>query len=586
MSLRIKIVLAFSVCIVLAFLPLMLTLEMSVKPMAMHEAEAQTTQLIDARAGELGAWLGQRLSEIRIVREHPACQTLDFAQLRPYLTRLNEVLRTQFGNPAETLAIGGLDGKGFVNDEITIDVSNRPYFREMLASDAEYVIGKPVVSKSDNMPIFLICSPIYGADGQKIGFVNGSVNLEKLNQVARSIDVYGGFVWIMDRDGSVYTGESDEFRARGLDAAALNKVIGRASGASAGSLPLGQDGTAFFAQVPGADDWILVIQLENQRIYAEANKLMRLLTILSAALLAFGILVAVGISGSIVRPVRRLEAHMRDVAGGNLDSLYEPGGHDEISALGDSFNRMVSQLKGLMGKIYQAQAQKRKAELMVLQSQINPHFLYNTLDTIQWKALEHDAGDVADMIRQLSQLFRVSLSGGREYITVADEMTHVTSYLAIQAIRYGDRLKYSVEAEEDALNYYMPKLMLQPLVENAIYHGIKPKKQGGHIALTVKKAGAQLVAQVVDDGVGVSEEVLEALNSDLARFAKGNHYGLNNIRERLRLAFGDAGAGENAGASENAGAGGTLTFEAAAGGGLRVTLTLPLLNEGFERLEG
>lgn len=170
MSLRLKFIIVFVLCIILTFSPLLFILETKVKTLNMEQLEHQTLQLIDSKSTEIGSWLNQRISEIRIIHEYVSTKEFNLTDSRPYLTRLNKVLSKQYGNLNETFAIGALDGYGWINDNITIHVSNRDYFNKVISSDVEYVISKPLVSKSDNKPIFIICSPIVNNENEKIGF--------------------------------------------------------------------------------------------------------------------------------------------------------------------------------------------------------------------------------------------------------------------------------------------------------------------------------------------------------------------------------------------------------------------------------
>ncbi len=205
-----------------------------------------------------------------------------------------------------------------------------------------------------------------------------------------------------------------------------------------------------------------------------------------------------------------------------------------------------------------------------MQSQINPHFLYNTLDTIQWKALEHNAYDVADMINSLSAFFRLSLSGGKEFITVADEIEHVKSYLCIQRIRYRDKVNYEIYVETAVSQYLVPKMIIQPLVENSIYHGLKQKKNSGIIIIKIFSEDNFIIIEVTDDGLSMSDENLKELMNSLSQSIETDHYGLYNINERLRLTFKDKYR---------------IEITSNVNSGTTVTLKIPKITEGFQCLE-
>ena len=244
--------------------------------------------------------------------------------------------------------------------------------------------------------------------------------------------------------------------------------------------------------------------------------------------------------------------------------MFRNSGSDEIVRLGRSFNEMVTQLRQLINQVVSVQQQKRKAELRALQAQINPHFLYNTLDTIQWKALEHDAGEVSDMIWQLSQMFRIALNDGRELIPVADEIRHVESYLTLQKMRLPDQFAYTLNVEPGCSEILIPKLILQPLVENCLVHGLDRKRKDGQIAIEIRRQGELIVLSVQDNGKGLDPQRLQRLMQELASHQESDHYGLYNINERLYLTYRDQYR---------------LTLESPLGKGFRITLTFPAEEE-------
>lgn len=187
------------------------------------------------------------------------------------------------------------------------------------------------------------------------------------------------------------------------------------------------------------------------------------------------------------------------------------------------------------------QRQLRKAEFELLQAQINPHFLYNTLDAIVWSAEAGNQKQVIQMVGSLSDFFRTSLNRGREIVTVREDLQHVCSYLEIQKIRYMDILEYEILVSEELNDYRIPKITLQPLVENALYHGIKNKRGGGKITLQGREDKESFYIEVLDDGIGMSEDRLRTVQRGLAEKApqESELYGLYNVNERIRLNFGD-----------------------------------------------
>lgn len=245
------------------------------------------------------------------------------------------------------------------------------------------------------------------------------------------------------------------------------------------------------------------------------------------------------ISRMVIRPVSRLRTLMQRVEQGDLSVRYNVRGKDEINNLGASFNVMVQKLSLLMEQIYVEQKAKRKAEMEALQANIKPHFLYNTLDTISWMARRYNARDIVQTVDALSDLFRISLSKGSENILLKDEITHIASYLKIQQTRYEDMVSSNITTVGDCMELYVQKLILQPLVENAIYHGLKETDEGGTIEIRIRKTEKAIHLLVRDNGVGMSSQRLKEVSARLqGNGERSDVYGIANVQERIVLNYG------------------------------------------------
>ena len=249
-------------------------------------------------------------------------------------------------------------------------------------------------------------------------------------------------------------------------------------------------------------------------------------------------------SASITRPISTLSKLMKKAQTGDMTVRFVNHYKGEIGQLGDSFNAMVEKINELLGVVYKEQKNKREAELKILHEQIKPHFLYNTLDTIQWMAKQYHAQDIVDLVLALSGFFRISLSQGKEFITLEQEVLMVKNYLDIQKVRYEDLFEYKTEIEEGLGNYMVLKICLQPLVENALYHGIKESDQDrGTIWIRAfSESEDSIILKVEDDGTGMSQERIDQLNSWLKLKERGEEvkaYGTLNVNDRIKIAYGD-----------------------------------------------
>ncbi|WP_066617169.1 histidine kinase [Clostridium magnum] len=258
--------------------------------------------------------------------------------------------------------------------------------------------------------------------------------------------------------------------------------------------------------------------------------------------LVFAVILAVFFTRSIVNPITKLRRLMKRTEEGKLDCYFNSKYKDEIGELGNSFNNMLREIKNLINLVQIEEKNKRKAEINTLQAQIKPHFLYNTLDTIQWMAQEHNAEDIVDMVGNLTNLLRIGLNNGNEIIKLKKEIEYVESYLIIQKTRYEDKLNYEINIDDNILEYDVIKLILQPLVENAIYHGIKEKRGKGKITITGEIEDNKIHIQIIDNGIGIKEDKLKEINKVLKEGHSSNTkigYGIFNVNERIKLNYGE-----------------------------------------------
>ncbi len=280
------------------------------------------------------------------------------------------------------------------------------------------------------------------------------------------------------------------------------------------------------------------------------------LVLLSAAFIALG--AATLMAYWVTRPITHLEHKMRKVEAGDLNVTITERGFSEIRNVATAFNHMLTRIRELMGQIVHEQEMKRLYELNALQAQINPHFLYNTLDSIIWMEERGRSREAITMVTALAKLFRISISKGKGVISVAEEIEHVRNYVIIQKMRFHDKFDCDIEADPETLKERTVKLVLQPLVENALNHAIDEADGASiHIAVRAFVEGDELRFTVSDDGVGIAEEQLDGI---LRRPAGTGGIGLRNVHERIQLTFGKQYG---------------LTIDSEEGRGTLVTIRLP-----------
>lgn len=284
-----------------------------------------------------------------------------------------------------------------------------------------------------------------------------------------------------------------------------------------------------------ASPYRLTLSIAYRQIFSGLTRMFTV--IISAAV--FIALMMLGIAWLLTRsvtvPVTRLSGAMRRFGSGEFEARIGDAAHDEIGMLCREFDDMAGRVCRLTEQLCEARAKEKEAVYTALQAQINPHFLYNTLDMISWMGYGASNADICKVVASLSDFFRLSLNKGEDSFTLADELNHVKSYITIQEYRMR-HIQFRLEAPRELLNLRVPKLMVQPLVENAILHGLRPRNYRGHITISCALEQAYLVIRVMDDGVGFDEKLLGE------RTEKSTSYGLKNIRQRLAVLYDDRGS--------------------------------------------
>lgn len=249
------------------------------------------------------------------------------------------------------------------------------------------------------------------------------------------------------------------------------------------------------------------------------------------------------ISKRITKPLRKLEMDMRKVQDGDFSITETSGGSAEVASLSQSFQIMIRRIEDLMEEVRKTEAVKRQRELDALQAKINPHFLYNTLDSVVWMAETGNSQGVVKMVTALASLFRISIAKGHDTITLKEELAHVESYLDIQSMRYKDKFRFEIDLPKELENAPTIKLIIQPIVENSIYHGIKYLQDEGLIRISAREgADGTIVIAVSDNGIGMTPDVLSTLldkSSERKHITDGNGIGIINIDERIKLSYGE-----------------------------------------------
>lgn len=347
-----------------------------------------------------------------------------------------------------------------------------------------------------------------------------------------------GYVYLMDGKGEIIYHPKAQLLSSGLERE-NNLEAARYRDGNHQELFEGRE-RAVTVKTMGYTGWKVVGVMPMDDLALNSIKTKLLIVFIIAFILFILTIINSYISSKITDPIKELEKSVKKIEEGDLKTEIHQNGSYEIRHLGVSIQNMARQIQRLMDDIVAEHESKRKSEFDTLQSQINPHFLYNTLDIIVWMIENEKQDEAVRAVTALARFFRISLSKGKSIITVADELEHVRNYLMIQHMRYKNKFTYTIEAEEEVLSLASLKLMLQPLVENAIYHGMEFMDGDGEIRIRAWRQNSELFLCVEDNGLGMTPEQVKALFSDTSHVSsrRGSGIGVKNVNERIRLYFG------------------------------------------------
>ena len=363
-----------------------------------------------------------------------------------------------------------------------------------------------------------------------------------IEQICKDVDLSStGYLYLIDGDGEIIYHPRQQLIYAGL----LEENNLAAAGYTDGSHQETFGGTRREVTVKtvGYTGWKLVGVVPSENLWDNYGQLV--LFFLFVVLFSVFLLVFVNLRLSewITAPVKKLDRAVKELEHGSTEVDFDVGGPGEVEHLSHSIRSMVSTMRHLMDDIIEQEEQKRRSELEVLQSQINPHFLYNTLDSVIWMTENGRTDDAVVMLTSLARFFRISLSRGSSIIPIRDELEHARHYLTIQKMRYKNKFSATITAEDGVESLYTIKLIVQPILENAIYHGMAYADGDGEITVRAFRDGGDVLIEVSDNGPGMPEEVVESLldpnGPAAAAGAKGSGIGFRNVHQRLRLNFGE-----------------------------------------------
>lgn len=376
----------------------------------------------------------------------------------------------------------------------------------------------------------------YGDHFRKdVGALIVNYRARSLNKAVDAYHHLSGNLMVLDRTGHVVFDRDAQYTG------AVLPYFGELAPGE-GQIDIGRSAHLTLLDKTSLNNYYLACVTPMAAVLSQAEAIQRMFAAAIVGLVAVSVLTMIASGRVLSRKVTRVSQAMAAFESGDFSHRIEVSGDDEVDALAKGFNRMSERLNQYIDEVYLLGAKQKSAELSALQSQINPHFLFNVLETIRMEAVQQNEETIAQMVTTLGKIFRMNLRDSHRIVPVAQEVEYLEYYLQLQKYRLGDRLEYQIEIEPELFGCGIPKFSLQPLVENAITHGIAEQRQGGTVQITGTALGGAAVFRVIDDGVGLSSERLAEVRAglDAQHDLPTGRIGLYNVNDRIRLLFGAA----------------------------------------------
>jgi two-component system sensor histidine kinase YesM len=544
---------AFSVLAVSMIVTTVLLSYALTEDVARRSSRRYTKQLVDQVAANIESYVNYMESVSSFVLSNQDIQdylrAADGVDKRRLAARAAAVLDTIVRSRTDIslVAVFGYDG-GFVTHSPDLrlnpfaDPVSLPWY-----SAARNAVGRPAVStphvqnvvKDHYRWVISLSREIADRDtGERSGILLVDLNFDVISHICGSVALgKRGYLFIVDREGNIVYHPQQQLIYGGLKSENIRGVL-EATGDYLSSTD--DEGDKLYSVSDMRSTGWKVVGVNFGDDLVENREAIRFsFSAWGVGFLAVAVVLSIVLSLRISRPIKRLRKSMQAVERGDFNYSVDIQSSDEIGELGKDFNIMIAEIRTLIEQNNRQQELKRKSELKALQMQINPHFLYNTLDSVIWMAEGGKEQEVITMVSALARLFRLSLGKGKEIVDIGSEVEHVGHYLTIQKIRYKDRLDYEIDIDPEIVKYKTVKIILQPLVENAIYHGIKNKAGPGKVTITGRRTEHGVELAVKDDGIGMSREALARLSgAEPEHRTGGGGLGVRNVDERIKLYFG------------------------------------------------
>lgn len=572
-SIRTTLLFSFSVLIVSALLTFLLFSMNHVQSTVLDNSVEYTKQLMNQVNVDIDSYISYMENIAQIIVNDGDVKEYLFTSDASGQTEVKNKIMNQFTTLKDTrsdiynIGVISLNGRYLLNeseDELNpfAKLESLEWYQDIIDGKRETILTASHIQnviKDDYQWVVTLSQGIVNPENGKIeGVFFVDLNYTSISDLCDRLSLGSkGYTFIVDNSGFIIYHPKQQLLYSGIKTELINQVLEQESG----SFLTADKELLYTVSKSDKTGWFVAGVANYEEMMGRLDETQLIYAILSLVLLAAAILISIVLSNEITKPIKMLGKSMKSVETGNFNQVtFEVEYQNEIGHLTKSFQIMVTKIQNLIKQNMEEQETKRKSELRALQAQINPHFLYNTLDSIIWMAESGKNMEVVQMTSSLSKLLRKSISNEKEIVTIESEIGYTREYLTIQKMRYQDKLEYDILVAPEILQKTIVKLVLQPLVENAIYHGIKYEDRKGMLRITGEIAGEAICIQVIDNGRGMKEETLQHI-LDPKEDGEKRAVGVANVHNRIQLHYGKEYG---------------LAYKSQIGVGTTVTLTIPI----------
>ena len=543
-SFRKQLIFASSIFVILPLI-IFIILFQGVKEIIVGQYSDAAKQSVKATAGNVDYYLGDidKLTNL-ILTNHVLVNSLKNGDSNEFIKNLNSYIISNAN--IEGIYTTTSSGYLYVGADIKNDIQglHRSQVRGILGQVMKISTKVQVLSGTLDKNYFLVSSKIVDLNSLKeLGYVSIAIDESVIQEAYSTLEEDGSEVYILDNLGNIVsTTQKEGHGLFGTKKEYINTIL---QDHKTGYTEFKEEGVDYVAIYSSCnnDKWKIVKILPKSLLYKEINSVQRYLIISAGLFMVIMFIVSGFYSKTITEPITNMIKQMKKVEEGNLDIKLEINMDNEFDDLAENFNHMLGQIKFLMEKVVTSERNKNELELEVLHAQINPHFIYNTLNTIRWMAKIKNENSISDAIVALVKLLRVSISLDKNMITLKEEIDYIENYLLIQRLRFNHVFEIDYCIDDKYNGIMIPKLILQPIVENAIIYGVfetdNENEEDFKIWVYTQENDQDIDIVVEDNGPGIEEEILGNIFRDDRDINKFSKVGLNNVNQRLKMYFGE-----------------------------------------------